>query len=112
MGGSRGADSVADQAHGPASLPTSRSCCAEPALPLDGQVSLRSVVIVLAAAVVGFAAYTSRERLTPLHRSTDALRIMFAYSPNQEDLLVPLIRTFNHERHRLDSLFLGLAQRG
>jgi Ca-activated chloride channel homolog len=63
-------------------------------------VSPRSVVVVLAAVIVGVAAYTSRDRLRPLHRDANALRITFAYSPNQEDLLVPLIRTFNHERHR------------
>jgi Ca-activated chloride channel family protein len=63
-------------------------------------VSPRLVVILLAAVVVGVAAYTSRDRLRPLHRNADALHITFAYSPNQEDLLVPLIRTFNHERHR------------
>lgn len=63
-------------------------------------MSPRLVVILLAAAVVGVAAYTSRDRLGPLHRDADALHVTFAYSPNQEDLLVPLIRKFNDERHR------------
>lgn len=66
-------------------------------------MSPRLVVIVLAAAVVGVAAYTSRERFGPLRPDVNALHITYAYSPNQEDLLVPLIRTFNHERHRSGS---------
>ncbi|MDP9303818.1 MAG: substrate-binding and VWA domain-containing protein [Actinomycetota bacterium] len=69
-------------------------------------MSPRLLVIVLAAAVVGVAAYQSRDRLGPLHREGNALRITFAYSPNQEDLLVPLIRKFNHERHRSGSRVL------
>jgi len=66
-------------------------------------VSPRLVVILLATAVVAVAAYTSRERLGPLHRDVNALRIPFAYSPNQENLLAPLIRKFNQERHRVGS---------
>ena len=63
-------------------------------------MSPRSVVIVLAAALVGVAAYTSRDQGGPFHREGAALAITFAYSPNQKDLLVPLIRDFNEERHR------------
>jgi len=60
----------------------------------------RSIVIVLAAAVVGVAAYTSREEGLLQHGDGDALHITYAYSTNQEDLLVPLIRKFNDEQHR------------
>jgi Ca-activated chloride channel family protein len=71
-------------------------------------VSPRSVVIVLAAALVGVAAYASREHGGQLNRDPNALRVTFAYSPNQEDLLVPLIRRFNQERHRSGSRVLEI----
>jgi Ca-activated chloride channel family protein len=63
-------------------------------------VSARALVIVVAAAVVGVATYSSRDHIGLPHRDPHALRITYAYSPNQEDLLVPLIERFNDERHR------------
>ena len=65
-------------------------------------MSVRALIVVVAAAVVGVAAYKARDRVGLPHRQPHALRITYAYSPNQEDLLVPLIRRFNDERHRLD----------
>ena len=64
----------------------------------------RAIVIVLAAAVVGVAAYTSlhgggNRGRGAIGDDTHAVRLTFAYSPNQEQLLVPLIRKFNAERH-------------
>jgi Ca-activated chloride channel homolog len=62
----------------------------------------RALVVVVAAAVVGVAAYNARDRVGLPGTDSHAIRIAFAYSPNQEDLLVPLIERFNDERHRLD----------
>src|SRR5216684_835023 len=61
----------------------------------------RAIVIALVAAVVGVAAFTSLHGGSAGRASTggDSLRLIFAYSPNQEQLLVPLIRRFNAERH-------------
>jgi Ca-activated chloride channel family protein len=65
-------------------------------------MSARALVIVIAAAVVGVAAYNARDRVGLPGRDPNAIRLAYAYSPNQEDLVVPLIRRFNDERHRLD----------
>ena len=63
-------------------------------------MSARGLVVVAAAAAVGFAAYGARDRVGLATRNERTVAIEFAYSPNQEDLLVPLIRRFNDERHR------------
>jgi Ca-activated chloride channel family protein len=57
----------------------------------------RVVVIVLAAAAVAVAAY---ERYAG-GSAGDTIRVPFAYSTNQEDLLVPLLDRFNAEHHEL-----------
>lgn len=54
-------------------------------------------MILVAAAAVGLAAF--------LHfhggGSGNALQIPFAYSPNEEELLLPLVERFNKERHEV-----------
>jgi Ca-activated chloride channel homolog len=65
----------------------------------------RAIVIALAAAVVGVAAYTSLRHGE--HRGlgtvpTKGAIVDFAYSPNQEKLLLPLILEFNNEHHVVD----------
>src|SRR5262249_37617326 len=64
-------------------------------------VNARRLVIFAAVIAVGVAAYGSRDRIGLAQRNGSALRIQFAYSPNQEDLVAPLIRRFNTERHRV-----------
>ena len=62
----------------------------------------RAIVIALAAALVGVAAVTSLHGGGDRARGSaggDSLRLTFAYSPNQGQLLAPLIRRFNNERH-------------
>jgi Ca-activated chloride channel family protein len=61
----------------------------------------RTLVVVAAAAAVGFAAYDARDRVSLPWRDANAIDVQYAYSPNQEDLLAPLIRRFNDERHRV-----------
>jgi hypothetical protein len=61
----------------------------------------RRIVIVLAIVAVGVAAYRSLDRSDSGdagHNDT-AIRVSFAYSPNQEKLVLPLIRRFNAGRH-------------
>ena len=64
----------------------------------EGQMT-RLVVIVLAAGTVALAAY--------LHYGggsgarSEATLVSFTYSPNQEELLLPLIETFNRSSHML-----------
>ena len=66
----------------------------------------RAIVIAMAAAVVGVAAYTSLRG--EAHRNASAgvgsnVNVVdFAFSPNQEQLLVPLIQEFNDGRHVVD----------
>jgi Ca-activated chloride channel family protein len=62
----------------------------------------RTIVIVLAAATVVLAAYLHyRGDGKAPHGKTDALQVIYAYSSNQEKLLLPLIKTFNDEGHEL-----------
>jgi Ca-activated chloride channel family protein len=64
-------------------------------------VNARRLVVFAAVVAVGIAAYGSRDRIGLAQRDANALRIEFGYSPNQEDLVGPLIRRFNTERHRV-----------
>lgn len=59
---------------------------------------IRGVVVLIAAAIVGLAAYDrygSNESAPPAH----AVTLTFAYSSNQEQLLLPLLREFNDGKH-------------
>jgi Ca-activated chloride channel homolog len=66
------------------------------------------IVLALAAVAIAFAASgdeggngrTSGTGQRAQSAAADAVRLSFAYSPEKEDLLVPLIRRFNEERHR------------
>src|SRR5438445_5235234 len=62
-------------------------------------MSARRIVIVLAVVAVGVATYTSRHRGIQRRSNPAVLRISFAFSPNQEQLVLPLIRRFNAERY-------------
>ena len=68
----------------------------------------RRLVVFAAVVAVGVAAYGSRDRIRPAQRDANALRIEFGYSPNQEDLVAPLIRRFNRERHRVGGRVLRI----
>jgi Ca-activated chloride channel family protein len=58
---------------------------------------IRAFVIVFAAAAVGLAAFLH------FHGSGgNALQIPFAYSTNEEELLLPLVEQFNKEHHEVD----------
>jgi hypothetical protein len=64
----------------------------------------RAIVIACAVAAVGVAAYSSLHHAASAGRGAAGsyaygLLVRYAYSPNQEQLLVPLIRQFNAERH-------------
>jgi Ca-activated chloride channel homolog len=61
----------------------------------------RTLVIALAAGLIGVALYTSRDKGTSSADPTTALPLTYAYSPNQEDLLAPLIKRFNEDKHRV-----------
>lgn len=69
----------------------------------------RGLVVVAAVAAVAVAAYGSRDRIGLAHGDGNAIQIGFAYSPNQEDLLAPLIRRFNEERHRVNGRVVTVA---
>jgi Ca-activated chloride channel homolog len=63
---------------------------------------IRTVVVVLAAAAVGFAAYDKvASHDVSRVRDTRPIQLVYAYSSNQEDLLAPLIREFNDGAHEL-----------
>jgi Ca-activated chloride channel family protein len=58
----------------------------------------RTIVVLLAAVLVGLGVYS--KYWSGSGQSGDgALRVVYAYSSNQEDLLLPLIEQFNAERH-------------
>ncbi len=59
----------------------------------------RALVIVLAAALVGLATYNSFHGGAQRGARSTQLVVDFAYSPNQQQLLVPLIQEFNNEHH-------------
>ena len=60
--------------------------------PLPGV--MRTIVLFFAVAAVGFAAYDKYgSHDSAAH--TGVIRLLYAYSSNQEDLLLPLIRDFN-----------------
>jgi Ca-activated chloride channel family protein len=62
----------------------------------------RTIVIVLAGAAVVSAAYLHyRDDGTAASGNDGALPVLYAYSSNQEELLLPLIETFNDEGHEL-----------
>jgi hypothetical protein len=62
----------------------------------------RTIVIVLAGAAVVSAAYLHhRDDGRAARGSAGALPVLYAYSSNQEELLLPLIQTFNDEGHEL-----------
>jgi Ca-activated chloride channel family protein len=58
----------------------------------------RAIVVLLAAAAVGFAAY-SKYWGDPGHGRGNTIQVAYAYSSNQEELLLPLIQRFNDEKH-------------
>src|SRR5215470_4051639 len=62
---------------------------------------MRTVVVLFAAAAVGLAAYGKYGDLGSTRADKDALRVVFVYSSNQEDLLLPLIRDFNDSGRRV-----------
>jgi Ca-activated chloride channel family protein len=67
-------------------------------LPMIG----RSIVIALAAIAVGVAAWGALGHGDGGDAEVGApLRVTFAYSPNQEDLLLPQIARFNREQHEV-----------
>jgi Ca-activated chloride channel family protein len=62
----------------------------------------RTIVIVLAGAAVVLAAYLHyRGDGRAARGNADALRVLYTYSSNQEELLLPLIETFNDQGHEL-----------
>ena len=62
---------------------------------------MRMLVIILAAAAVGFAAYEKYMDHGPTRMHRDALQLVYAYSSNQEELLRPLIQEFNDAGHEV-----------
>lgn len=68
--------------------------------------AVRGLLVLLAAAAVGIAYYTSRDdpvaaddRVTGTARpAADAVRLTFAYSSNLEDMMATLIPRFNAAR--------------
>jgi Ca-activated chloride channel homolog len=59
---------------------------------------MRAVVVLVAAVAVGFAAYEKYgSDVSSKRANADAVQLVYAYSSNQEDLLVPLIREFNDD---------------
>ena len=64
----------------------------------------RGIVIALAAALVGLAAYNQFHRHggAGARAGSTQLVVDFAYSPNQQQLLVPLIQEFDNARHAVD----------
>jgi Ca-activated chloride channel family protein len=63
--------------------------------------AIRGALLLLAAALVAAAFYTSRDRAeatASAQPSADAVRIVFAFSTNLEELLAPLLADFNAAR--------------
>jgi Ca-activated chloride channel homolog len=61
---------------------------------------LRAIVVLFAVAAVGYAAFDKYGgRAAAAHAGQ--VRLSYAYSSNQEDLLLPLIREFNDSAHRV-----------
>src|SRR5436305_5193676 len=60
---------------------------------------MRALVIALAAALVGLAGFLHFRDHSP---GGARVQLPFAYSPNQEDLLLPLIERFNSEHHGVE----------
>jgi len=56
---------------------------------------MRTLVVLLAVAAVGLAAFEKHVDHGRKGTNADALRLVYAYSSNQEELLRPLIREFN-----------------
>lgn len=75
----------------------------------------RAIVILAAAVAVGIAAFGSLDRNEsapkPL-RSENTIRLEYAYSTNQEDLLEPLIGKFNAEAHESNGRQIVIAGEG
>jgi len=62
---------------------------------------MRAVVVLIAAAAVGFATYQKYVDQGPKRTHPDTLQLLYAYSSNQEELLRPLIQEFNDANHKL-----------
>ena len=62
---------------------------------------MRTLVVLFAAAAVGLAAYEKHVGQGQKRTHADTLRLVYAYSSNQEELLRPLIREFNHAGHEV-----------
>jgi Ca-activated chloride channel family protein len=62
---------------------------------------MRTVIVLFAVAVVAFAADNKYGASASKHPRTHAVRLLYAYSSNQEDLLLPLIREFNDGTHEV-----------
>src|SRR5205085_3944024 len=60
----------------------------------------RAAVVLLAAAAVGLAAYTKYGGNDAGNHAA-AIQVVYAYSSNQEELLLPLIREFNDAQREL-----------
>lgn len=70
---------------------------------------MRTVVVLLAAAAVGFAAYAKYGDLGSKRADTGTLQLGYAYSSNQEELLLPLIREFNDQAHEVAGRRIDIA---
>src|SRR5438477_5762951 len=62
---------------------------------------MRTVVVLFAVAAVALAAYHKKRDPGSTRSHAGALRLVYAYSSNQEDLLLPLIREFNEGRYQV-----------
>src|SRR5437868_1557097 len=69
---------------------------------------VRAVVVLLAAAAVGLAAYTKYGK-DGAGSSAGSIRVVYAYSSNQEDLLLPLIREFNDAKQEVGGRRVEIA---
>jgi Ca-activated chloride channel homolog len=69
---------------------------------------IRALVIVVAAAAVGLAAFLHFHG----NGGGNALEIPFAYSTNEEELLLPLVERFNKEHHEVDGQRVEIVGEG
>jgi Ca-activated chloride channel family protein len=60
---------------------------------------IRGVVVLVIAAAVGLAAYDKYGSKAAEAPAADTIRLVYAYSSNQEALLLPLLREFNDGRN-------------
>jgi Ca-activated chloride channel homolog len=63
--------------------------------------TMRTVVVLFAVAAVGGAAYDKHVDRASSRAGPNVVRLVYVYSSNQEDLLLPLIHEFNESGHEV-----------